>query len=75
MVVAQPDSSDSSDSSDSLTSLTHLTRLTLSGILRKDGGPMQDNNLYKLFVSATFRLTGQKTNPHLVRDSIVTYLR
>jgi hypothetical protein len=24
---------------------------------------------------ATFRLTGKKTNPHLLRDSIVTHLR
>lgn len=29
----------------------------------------------QLVSRATYRLTGQKTNPHLLRDSIVTHIR
>lgn len=44
-------------------------------VTRKDGGVLEDRHLYKLFWTATYRLAGVKTNPHLVRDSIVTFLR
>lgn len=31
--------------------------------------------MYRLFSTTAYRLTGKKCNPHLVRDSVVTYLR
>ena len=40
-----------------------------------NGEPFSDKNLYKVFWTTSYRLTGKKLNPHLVRDSIVTYLR
>jgi hypothetical protein len=42
---------------------------------RRNGEPFTDKSLYKLFWTTAYRLTGKRTNPHLVRDSIVTYLR
>ena len=36
---------------------------------------MTDGSLYKLFWTTAYRITGKRTNPHLVRDMIVTYLR
>lgn len=42
---------------------------------RRDGLPLDDRHVYKIFWTAVFRLTGQKMNPHLVRDSCVSYLR
>lgn len=42
---------------------------------QRNGEPLTDKSLYKLFWTTAYRLTGRKTNPHLVRDSIVTYLR
>eukprot|EP00884_Botryococcus_braunii_P009276 jgi/Botrbrau1/1834/Bobra.146_1s0029.2 len=42
---------------------------------QRNGAPMTTQGLYKVFYTTSFRLTGKKTNPHLVRDSIVTYLR
>ncbi|KAL3135319.1 hypothetical protein ABBQ32_007514 [Trebouxia sp. C0010 RCD-2024] len=42
---------------------------------RADGQPLTAAALYKLFTTSCYRITGKKTNPHLVRDSIVTYLR
>lgn len=42
---------------------------------RQNGQPFDSNKLAGVFRSAAFRLTGKKTNPHLVRDMIVTYLR
>jgi hypothetical protein len=41
----------------------------------KSGGPMTRDGLYSIFTKAAFRLTGKATNPHLVRDMIVTHLR
>lgn len=32
-------------------------------------------SLHSLFTRVCHRYTGQKTNPHLMRDSIVTFLR
>jgi hypothetical protein len=40
-----------------------------------NGDPFSDKNLWKTFWTASYRITGRKTNPHLIRDSIVTYLR
>lgn len=40
-----------------------------------NGDPLTTLGLYKLFYTSCFRITGKKTNPHLVRDSIVTHLR
>lgn len=42
---------------------------------RPNGEPFTDKSLYKLFWTSCYRLTGKRTNPHLVRDSIVTFLR
>ena len=39
------------------------------------GGPLTGQALHKMFQLAAHRLTGQKTNPHLVRDMVVTHLR
>uniref|UniRef100_A0A061RF18 Uncharacterized protein n=1 Tax=Tetraselmis sp. GSL018 TaxID=582737 RepID=A0A061RF18_9CHLO len=37
--------------------------------------PVTDVGVCVSFSRTCFRLTGQKMNPHLVRDSIVTFLR
>ena len=42
---------------------------------RKDGAPLDDKSLYKIVWTATYRLTGIRMNPHLIRDSIVTFAR
>ncbi|RHY81690.1 hypothetical protein DYB31_004879 [Aphanomyces astaci] len=39
------------------------------------GEPATADFIYRTFTRAIYRLTGKKTNPHLLRDSIVTYLR
>lgn len=31
--------------------------------------------MHKIFYTSAFRISGKKTNPHLVRDMVVTYLR
>ena len=33
------------------------------------------NNIYSLVVRACYQYTGKRTNPHLLRDMIVTYVR
>ena len=40
-----------------------------------NGAPLTAQGLHKLFYSSAFRITGKKTNPHLVRDMVVTHLR
>jgi len=42
---------------------------------RKNGTQMTADSVYRLFTSTCFRLTGKKTNPHLVRDMIITHIR
>jgi hypothetical protein len=42
---------------------------------QRSGGPLTDKSLYELFWKVSYRLTGRRTNPHLLRDSIVTFLR
>lgn len=37
--------------------------------------PLTDGSLYQYFRKRIYRLTGQAFTPHLVRDSIVTYLK
>ena len=37
--------------------------------------PFSDSQLSKFFMVTAYRLTGQRLTPHLVRDSIVTFLR
>jgi len=39
------------------------------------GDPATAETIYSTVARSTYRLTGQRTNPHLLRDSIVTYLR
>ena len=40
-----------------------------------NGAPMTMQAVYKIFHTSAFRISGKKTNPHLVRDMVVTYLR
>ncbi len=40
-----------------------------------NGAPMTMQGVYKIFHTSAFRISGKKTNPHLVRDMVVTYLR
>ena len=40
-----------------------------------NGVPMTMQAVYKIFHTSAFRISGKKTNPHLVRDMVVTYLR
>lgn len=42
---------------------------------KKNGGQPDAKWVYAVFSSAAYRLTGKRTNPHLIRDMIVTYLR
>lgn len=42
---------------------------------QQNGQPLTEKSLYKMFWATSFRLTGKRTNPHLVRDMIVTHLR
>ena len=42
---------------------------------QRNSEPLTDGALYKLFWQTCFRITGRRFNPHLVRDSIVTFLR
>ncbi|GBF97947.1 hypothetical protein Rsub_10620 [Raphidocelis subcapitata] len=42
---------------------------------RAGGGHMTDKALYDMFVNTAQRRTGKATNPHLVRDMVVTHLR
>ena len=41
----------------------------------RSGKPMDAISMYDAFKGAALRLTGKATNPHLVRDMIVTHLR
>lgn len=40
-----------------------------------NGLPLTTQGLGKIFYTSAFRISGKKTNPHLVRDMVVTYLR
>ncbi|EIE19955.1 hypothetical protein COCSUDRAFT_19015 [Coccomyxa subellipsoidea C-169] len=40
-----------------------------------NGKPLTEQGLHKMFQTSAFRISGKKTNPHLVRDMVVTYLR
>lgn len=40
-----------------------------------NGAPLTVQGLGKLFYTSAHRITGKKTNPHLVRDMVVTHLR
>ena len=42
---------------------------------RACGLPLTGNALYDMFTNAAQRRTGKATNPHLIRDMIVTHLR
>jgi hypothetical protein len=42
---------------------------------KKNGGRPDAKWVYAVFSTAAFRLTGKRTNPHLIRDMIVTFLR
>jgi len=41
----------------------------------KNGNPVTGTNLCKMVTLTTYRLTGKRMNPHLFRDSVVTYSR
>ncbi len=36
---------------------------------------LTEQGVYKAFTGCTYRITGKQTNPHLVRDMIITHLR
>ena len=40
-----------------------------------NGAPLTAQGLGKLFYTSAHRIAGKKTNPHLVRDMVVTHLR
>ena len=40
-----------------------------------NGKPLTEQGVHKIFYTSAFRISGKKTNPHLVRDMVVTYLR
>jgi len=42
---------------------------------QKNGDEFNSTSLYALFRSAVYRITGKACTPHLLRDSIVTYLK
>ena len=42
---------------------------------QKNGAPFSATSLGQMFSNSAYRLTGRKTNPHMVRDMIVTHLR
>lgn len=42
---------------------------------KKNGAAPTSGFIYSLFTAAMYRLTGKKTNPHFVRDIIVTHLK
>ena len=41
----------------------------------KNGQQFDAQGIYRLFTSASMRLTGKRMNPHLIRDLVVTHLR
>jgi hypothetical protein len=41
----------------------------------RSGNPMTENSVYHIVSTTCFSLTGKKTNPHLLRDMVVTYVR
>jgi len=42
---------------------------------RKNGEQFDGQGVYRLFTTTAMRLTGKRTNPHLIRDMVVTHLR
>ena len=42
---------------------------------RPNGEPWNVSELSRTFSRAAMRLTGKKTNPHLVRDMVITHVR
>ena len=42
---------------------------------QKNGQPFSAESLYQTFSNTAWRLSGKKTNPHLIRDMVVTHLR
>ena len=41
----------------------------------KHGAPLTGPAVYRVVTSTTYRHTGKRTNPHLIRDMIITHLR
>ncbi len=42
---------------------------------QKNGKPFDGGSFWAMFKAAAYRITGKATNPHLVRDMIVTHLK
>lgn len=40
-----------------------------------NGQPLTDKSLYKLFWTTSFRISGKRLTPHMVRDVVITHLR
>ena len=41
----------------------------------RSGAPLRDKDVHRILTSTSYRLTGKRVNPHLVRDMIITHLR
>ena len=41
----------------------------------RNGNPLTDVGVHRVMTSTSYRLTGQRVNPHLIRDMIITHLR
>ena len=41
----------------------------------RNGAPLTDVGVHSVLTSTSYRLTGRRVNPHLVRDMIITHLR
>ena len=39
-------------------------------ILQMSGAPLSTNDIFRLVTLASFRLSGKRTNPHLIRDMV-----
>ena len=48
---------------------------TRQPVHRANGAPLTDVGVHSLPTSTSYRLTGRRVNPHLVRDMIITHLR
>ena len=53
----------------------HLSPRHANLFTARNGAPLTDVGVHSLLTSTSYRLTGRRVNPHLVRDMIITHLR
>lgn len=53
----------------------HLAPRHANLFTARNGAPLTDVGVHSLLTSTSYRLTGRRVNPHLVRDMIITHLR